>query len=72
VISDKGMPNMTGEQLAGELISIRPGIPIILCTGFSDESDENRAREIGVKGFLKKPVATGDLAEMVRKVLGEA
>jgi PAS domain S-box-containing protein len=71
VISDRGMPNMTGEQLAAELISIRPGIPIILCTGFSDETDVQRAKAMGVKGFLMKPVATGDLAEMVRKVLDE-
>ncbi len=69
VISDWGMPNMTGEQLARELISIRPEIPVIICTGFSDENDEHRAREMGVKGFLKKPVARGDLAEMVRRVL---
>jgi signal transduction histidine kinase len=69
VISDRGMPNMTGDQLAGELISIRPGIPIILCTGFSNENDVKRAKAMGVKGFLMKPVAIGDLAEMVRKVL---
>ncbi len=72
VISDRGMPNMTGEQLARELILIRPDIPIIICTGFSDENDEQRARDLGVKGFLKKPVARGDLAEMVRKVLDES
>jgi len=72
VISDRGMPNMTGEQLAGELFSIRPDIPIILCTGFSDANDEQRAKDMGIKGFLMKPVATGDLATMVRKVLDEA
>jgi DNA-binding NarL/FixJ family response regulator len=71
VISDRGMPNMNGEQFARELISIRPGLPIILCTGFSDEKDEHHARALGVKGFLKKPVATGDLAEMVRKLLDD-
>jgi PAS domain S-box-containing protein len=71
VISDRGMPNMTGEQLTMELISIRPNIPVILCTGFSDENDEKRGKAIGIKGFLKKPVARGDLAEMVRKVLDE-
>jgi DNA-binding NarL/FixJ family response regulator len=71
VISDRGMPNMTGDQLAGELISIRPEIPVIICTGFCDENDEKRSMYLGVKGFLKKPVATGDLAEMVRKVLDE-
>jgi PAS domain S-box-containing protein len=72
VISDRGMPNMTGEQLARELISIRPDIPFIICTGFSDENDEQHARAMGIKGFLRKPVATGDLAEMVRNVLDEA
>jgi signal transduction histidine kinase/ActR/RegA family two-component response regulator len=72
VISDRGMPNMTGDQLAGELISIRPEIPVIICTGFCDENDEKRSMDLGVKGFLKKPVATGDLAEMVRKVLAMA
>jgi PAS domain S-box-containing protein len=71
VISDKSMPNMTGEQLAMEIISIKPLIPIIICTGFSDENDVQRAKAMGVKGFLMKPVAMGDLAEMVRKLLNE-
>jgi PAS domain S-box-containing protein len=71
VISDRGMPNMTGDQLARELISIRPEISVIICTGFCDENDENRSMDLGVRGFLKKPVAVGDLAEMVRKVLDE-
>jgi PAS domain S-box-containing protein len=69
VISDRGMPNMTGEQLAGELIAIRPEIPIIICTGFSDEADEKRAKAMGIKGFLMKPVSLEELAKMVRKVL---
>jgi signal transduction histidine kinase/DNA-binding NarL/FixJ family response regulator len=71
VISDRGMPLMTGEQLARELILIKPGIPIIICTGFSDENDEQRCKALGVKGFLMKPVAAGDLATMVRKVLDD-
>ena len=71
VISDRGMPNMTGDQLARELILIKPGIPIIICTGYSDENDVKRAKAMDVKGFLMKPVAIGDLAEMVRRVLDE-
>ena len=71
VISDKGMPLMTGEQLARELISIRPEIPIIICTGFSDEIDEQQSKAMGIKGFLMKPVSLVDMAEMVRKVLDE-
>ena len=72
VISDRGMPNMTGDQLSWKLISFRPDIPIIICTGFSEEKDQHYAKSIGVKGFLMKPVGRGDLAEMVRKVLDEA
>ena len=72
VISDRGMPDMTGEQLAGELLSIKPGIPVIICTGFSDATDEQRGRAMGIKGYLMKPVAAGDLAAMVRKVLDGA
>jgi len=60
------MPNMTGEQLAGEMISIKADIPIIICTGFSDENNEQQAKAMGITGFLRKPVATGDLATMVR------
>ncbi|MGD9971945.1 MAG: response regulator, partial [Desulfatirhabdiaceae bacterium] len=72
VITDRSMPNMTGDQLAKELISIKPGIPIIICTGFSNEKDTQRTGETGIKGFLMKPVTAGDLAEMVRNVLDEA
>jgi len=71
VISDRGMPNMTGEQLARELISTKPGIPIIICTGFSDEKDEQQAKAMGIKGFLMKPVSLDDLAVTVRKVLDD-
>jgi two-component system, cell cycle sensor histidine kinase and response regulator CckA len=72
VISDRGMPNMTGDRLASKLMAIRPEIPIILCTGFGNESDKLHAKSKGVKGFLMKPVAKGDLAVMVRKALDEA
>jgi CheY-like chemotaxis protein len=50
-------------------VQIRPGIPIILSTGFNEEYNEQHAKAMGIKGFLVKPVATGALAEMVRKVL---
>ncbi|MCX5883815.1 MAG: response regulator [Deltaproteobacteria bacterium] len=49
-------------------VQIRPGIPIIICTGFSDKNDEQYAKAMGVKGFLMKPV----LAVKVRKVLNDA
>jgi PAS domain S-box-containing protein len=69
VISDRGMPKMTGEVLAREMMAIRPKIPIILCTGFSDEGDDERARAVGIRGYLMKPVAKAVLAETIRNVL---
>lgn len=72
VISDMTMPNMTGERLACELISIRPDIPIIICTGFSERLNREKAASIGVKGFLMKPIVKAEMARFVRKVLDEA
>jgi len=72
VISDMTMPNMTGDQLAKELLSIKSDIPIIICTGFSARINKEQAEAIGVKGFLMKPVVKSDMAQMVRKVLDEA
>ena len=71
VITDKTMPHMTGDKLAGELIAIRKGIPVILCTGFSHRIAEEKAKEMGVKRFLKKPLVLQDLANSVREVLDE-
>jgi len=72
VISDMTMPNMTGDQLAKEILSIKPDIPIIICTGFSERINKNQAEKLGIKGYLMKPVVKSDMAQMVRKVLDEA
>ena len=72
IVSDMTMPGMTGDQLARELIAIRPGIPIIICTGFSERLNREKAASLGVKGFLMKPVIKAEMAKMVRKVLDEA
>lgn len=72
VISDMTMPLLTGAQLAKALLSIRPDIPIIICTGFSEKIDEEKALSIGVKGFLMKPIVRNQLAQMVRNVLDKA
>ncbi len=69
VITDMTMPVLTGAELARQLIALRPDIPIILCTGFSDKIDAARAREIGIREYLMKPVVLKDLARAIRKVL---
>ncbi|MEN6617679.1 MAG: PAS domain S-box protein, partial [Syntrophorhabdus sp.] len=69
VITDQSMPSMSGMQLARELLTIRPDIPIIICTGHSAAVSPETAKEAGIKDFLMKPVAKKELAEAVRKVL---
>ena len=72
VITDMSMPRMAGDTFASELIAVRPDIPVIICTGFSERVNEDTAESIGVKGFLMKPVRWSDMSEMVRKVLDAA
>ncbi len=69
VMTDMTMPNMTGDVLASELISIRPGIPVILCSGFNKKVSDESATEIGIKAFVNKPFVKADLAKTIRKVL---
>ncbi len=72
VITDMTMPNMTGDNLATELIKIRFDIPVILCTGFSKRISDKTASKIGIKAFAYKPIVKSELAKTVRKVLDEA
>lgn len=72
VITDMTMPNMTGDQLAKAMMAIRPDISVIICTGFSERMDPEKAAAIGVKGFLMKPIVLSEMAKMVRNVLDSA
>ena len=72
VITDMTMPRMTGEALSRELMRIRPDLPIIVCTGYSERMTERRAREMGVRSLLIKPLASRDLAEAVEAALPRA
>ncbi|MFP4387624.1 MAG: response regulator [Desulfococcaceae bacterium] len=69
VITDMAMPRMTGEVLARELMRIRPDLPIIICTGYSERMTASRAREMGVRSLLIKPLAVRDLAGAVEAAL---
>ena len=72
VITDMTMPNMTGDNLAAELMSIRPDTPVVLCTGYSERISEERAKGIGIRAFLMKPIVKRRMAETVRRVLDNA
>jgi len=72
VITDMNMPNMNGVQLAKEIKKIRPEIPIILCTGFSYQVNDEKSKALGIQGFLMKPVVKKEIARIIRKVLDKS
>ena len=72
VVTDQTMPDMTGMDLARKLVSVRPDIPIIICTGFSLQVSDEIAKEAGLKRFLIKPLSMADTARVVRSVLDES
>lgn len=69
VITDQTMPRMTGMDLARKMLRIRPGMPIILCTGYSNLVDKESARANGIKGFALKPLTRQTLAVLIRDAL---
>ena len=69
VITDLTMPQMTGRELAPRLMDIRPDIPVILCTGFSDAIDEQEAKAMGIRGLLLKPAGIHDLHSAIRRAM---
>ncbi len=71
VVSDQTMPRMTGLELAREIIRIRPGMPIVLCTGFSEAVSEEVVESIGIRKVVMKPILMKDLAATVRQVIDE-
>ena len=71
VITDFTMPNMTGMELAKELLKLRSDIPVILCTGYSAHINEDKAKGSGIRAFVMKPVVLGEIANTIRKVLDQ-
>jgi CheY-like chemotaxis protein len=69
IITDMTMPNMTGKDLAKELMTIRLDIPIIICTGFSEKINERSAEEMGINAFVMKPIVMSQIASTIREVL---
>lgn len=72
VITDQTMPKMTGDQLAQELLKIRPNIPIILMTGFSHKINLENTQKIGIHKIVMKPIEGDQLGTIVREVFDKS
>ena len=72
IVTDMTMPKMTGLVLAREILALRPEIPVIMCTGYSEAGTEEKARAAGIRKLLMKPVDSYKLAAALREVLDES
>ena len=69
VITDLTMPQMTGVELAADLVKVRPDLPIILCSGFNESVSPEAARKLNIREFLMKPAKLSDFAKAIRRAL---
>ncbi len=69
IITDMTMPKISGDELAIELLGIRPDLKIILCTGYGEKMIKTKAIEAGVRRYIQKPITNIDLTKLVREVL---
>jgi YesN/AraC family two-component response regulator len=63
------MPKMTGIELAKEILNIKPGFPVIICTGFKEKVCEEELQSLNIETLLIKPLNRQELAQIIRKVL---
>ena len=70
IFTDQTMPKLTGYELARQVLTIRPDMPIILATGYSETVDKTKAEQAGIKQFIMKPFDIQTLTETLLKVLG--
>jgi CheY-like chemotaxis protein len=63
------MPGITGVGLSREILSIRPDMPIVLCTGYSERIQEETAKAMGIREFVLKPVSLREISRIIRSAL---
>jgi PAS domain S-box-containing protein len=69
LITDMTMPRFTGEDLLRASLQAHPGVPVVMCTGYSASMTPERAFDLGASGYLTKPLSISDLATQLRRLL---
>ncbi len=71
VITDMTMPIMIGTDLSKNMLKLRSDLPILICTGFSEQVDGETAKSLGIQGYINKPLLIDELASKVREILDQ-
>jgi PAS domain S-box-containing protein len=69
LMTDQTMPGLTGDALIREVRRIRPALPVVLCTGYSQVMDAEKAKEMGIDAFVMKPLEGDQVGQIVSQVL---
>jgi len=69
VLTDQTMPGMTGVDLTRAILARRPGMPVILASGYSSSVNAATARDVGARAFVPKPVSAGKLLQLMGRVV---
>ncbi len=66
LVTDQTMPSVSGLELAQQVLHLKPGFPIIMCTGYSETASPEMAAAAGIRGYLSKPVDYAEMAALIR------
>jgi PAS domain S-box-containing protein len=69
VLLDQRMPELSGDMVAVQLLRIRPDIPIVICSGFSDSLNMRSAQDLGIRDVIMKPIIAADLNRSIRAAI---
>lgn len=69
VITDLNMPHLSGEMLARKILALRPDMPIMMCTGYCEQTSRDDAVRLGIRELLMKPYSMDQLAHAVRRTI---
>lgn len=69
VLTDETLPGLRGDRLAAALLALRPDLPVLICTGYSDRLDDDGARALGIRALLLKPIDVPQLEDALRTAL---
>jgi CheY-like chemotaxis protein len=72
VLTDQTLPRMLGDELTRALLAIRPGVPVVICTGYSEGLDDGRAQALGARALLSKPLDARELVAVLRSAVDTA
>ena len=69
VMTDMNMPEISGLQLAVEVLRVRPDVPLLLASGFITDELQQEAARLGISEVLHKPVSIAQLSEALGRAL---